>query len=155
MGDLLTPPMIEAAHFARWCFEPAERSNGVEYLRLRRRTPAWVKELVFAAHGRGELLPDDWRYVFAHEGLDYIATAEPDTSREELASTIDPDLGPGSLARWLGSNLVRFVYCDQVLAEFGTPERTFDLLASGQLLERQEVFGLLWDSIDEHVAGRG
>lgn len=149
--DVLTPPMIELARVAQAGFESATRRNGDEYLRLRSQTPSWVGSLVFAAHQNGDLLPDDWRYVFAQAGLSHIIDACLGATREELTSTIEPDISGGSLAAWLGSNLLRFGYCDDALEHFGPPERTFDLLMRGQLLERQEVFGTVWEVLDRQV----
>ena len=46
-------------------FEKATRtSTGAEFWKVRVGAPKWVKDLCFAAHDAGAMLPDDWRYAF-------------------------------------------------------------------------------------------
>jgi hypothetical protein len=151
MTELLTQPMIDAAHEARAVFETARRQE-LDYLRLRSDAPRWVRELMWAAHRDGDVLPDDWRYIFTHDGLGLIACADEGTPREDISEKIEPDPSTLALTRWLDSRLIRLAFCDDVLDEDGPPSSTIELLGIGQQRERVEVFDVVWDALHEHAS---
>ena len=69
-------------------FEKANRTNGVEFWKVKDGAPQWVTDLCFSAHSEGAMLPDDWRYVFIVEALVALedeTELEADISRRNSA----------------------------------------------------------------------
>lgn len=100
--------------------------------------PNWVSDLVREAHGN--MLPDDFRFRFIADALYALAdTEDPDDIEPE------PDVYSTDLLAWAGSNANRWAgYCDDALWELGKEAGGFTQLAAyGQLLEREEVLGLV------------
>jgi hypothetical protein len=111
-------------------FEKVQRHSGTEFWRIKDGAPHWVKDLCFAAHGEGAMLPDDWRYVFIVEAL---------ISLDE-GTNLEPDIYTSDLCSWLGSNVNRVGYVDEACQERGSdPEGIVGKLQFGQLAEKQEV----------------
>lgn len=102
--------------------------------------PAWVTDLVREAHG--EMLPDDWRYRFIADALYALADTDDPGDIEP-----EPDAYTSVLLAWASSNANRFNgYCDEALSELGREAGGFtQLVAFGQLLEREEVLDLVRD----------
>jgi hypothetical protein len=129
-----------AREAARW-FETATRESGDEFLRLRDGRPEWVQDLVFAAHGAGEFMPDDYRYRLTREALEWIADEESDPSdtASEFADQA-VDVYTGARLQWLASNLLRPGYCDYAREEFGAEGDIVALIGMGQFMEASEVY---------------
>jgi hypothetical protein len=51
-------------------FETRKRDNGDKYVALKDGSPEWMTDVCHKAHG--DMLPDDWRYSFISEAVDYI-----------------------------------------------------------------------------------
>ena len=131
-----------------------EERNG-QWL-LRGDSPQWVKDLVYAAHKSGGILPDDYRYKFTVLALEYIAE-QPDAGLEpaELTCEIEPDAYNSSLIKWLGSHAIRAGYVDEAVQEFGWPdEGIMTAIRMGQRLEIEEVFDLVADALAEEAQRR-
>ena len=98
-----------------------------------------MQDLCFDAHGDGAMLPNDWRYEYIREACDRLAEAsDEDEARDSMA---EPDTYTSHLLAWLASGGGRLNYCDEALATYGKVESTEALIAIGQTLEREEVFG--------------
>jgi hypothetical protein len=138
----------------RW-FEQATRPNGGEsYTRLKDGHPDWLKELVYAAHGNGEFLPDDWRYEVIQDALERLSDAEGE-DLDDLAHEFadDVDVYTGELNAWLSSDLRRQGYCDAA-AEDGLVAADASLvqrIMAGQYTERLEVFAAVREALEEEV----
>jgi hypothetical protein len=138
--------MVAAASEGREGFETVRRLDfRGDYVRLKDTTPTWLAELVFTSHEQAAMLPDDWRTRLTRDALSQIANAEPDTTRQELLKSIEPDTYRHVLISWLGSNARRLAYCDDALAELRELETVAQLLAAGQVREKREVFSIVWD----------
>ncbi len=112
-------------------FEKANRTNGVEFWKVKDGAPQWVTDLCFASHSDGAMLPDDWRYVFIVEALVAL--------EEEIE--LEPDIYTSELTAWLASNVNRVGYVDDARDEWGGDLKSiFDELQLGQLTEKREVF---------------
>ena len=111
-------------------FEKANRTNGVEFWKVKDGAPQWVTDLCFSAHSDGAMLPDDWRYVFIVEALVAL--------EEEIE--LEPDIYTSELCAWLASNVNRVGYVDDARDEWGDVKSIVDELQLGQLVEKREVF---------------
>jgi len=112
-------------------FEKANRTNGVEFWKVKDGAPQWVTDLCFSAHSEGAMLPDDWRYVFIVEALVAL--------EEEIE--LEPDIYTSELCAWLASNVNRVGYVDDARDEWGGDLKSiFDELQLGQLTEKRDVF---------------
>ena len=113
-------------------FEKATRTNGADYWRVKSGAPEWLKDLCFAAHDAGAMLPDDWRYAFIAEALAALS--------EEREDDIEADIYTGELSAWLASNVNRVAYVDDATEEYGgTFLGIVEALQIGQLAEKREV----------------
>ena len=111
-------------------FEKANRTNGVEFWKVKDGAPQWVTDLCFASHSDGAMLPDDWRYVFIVEALVAL--------EEEIE--LEPDIYTSELCAWLASNVNRVGYVDDARDEWGGDVKSIvDELQLGQLTEKREV----------------
>lgn len=148
--EALSQPMIDAAREGLAGFATSDVA-AEERVVLRRDAPTWVRDLVYAAHRDGDLLPDRWRNAFTHDGLGQMASAVPGISRKSLASEIKPDAYTTPLVDWLAIGALRLAYCDQALANQPSTT-TLDVLRRGQLVERLEIFDVVWNALATRVA---
>jgi len=96
--------------------------------------PEWVKNLVWAGHAKGKLLPDDFRHLFIVEALEAIAE-----NPEEPESLLEPDVYTSKLIEWLNAYpSYRMVLVNEAVDQFGW-SNLFNALQAGQLLEKKEV----------------
>lgn len=127
-------------------FETATRDNGAPFVRLRDGRPDWMLDVVFAAHDRGEIPPDDRLYHLTREAVDFIRDAgadfDPDDSDHEFAET-QVDYANAEFAQWLANNPAHAASCvDEYNDEFGNDQRDiFKQLQGGQYVEARNVFG--------------
>lgn len=106
-----------------------------------------MNDLCRDAHGR--MLPDDFKFEFIHDALQAIADHdETDEARDSLA----PDTWTKSRLDWLASNLSRTEYVNQAVQDFGHPVNfdVAEVIGQGQLLEMQEVFDSVVNSLEEN-----
>ena len=127
----------DLAEEARECFVPHKTRPGT-YVRTDD-CPQWVENLVFDAHEEesgDHMLPDDWRYRFIVDALDIIVDQCVRDFDDDFI--IEPDYENHVLIQWLGSHGYRPGYCDTVYEV--APKNTMELIAAGQMVEREEVF---------------
>jgi hypothetical protein len=79
--------MLNKATLALRWFETARRPDGSEFVRLREGAPPELRDLVYQAHGRGQMMPDDWRYCFVRH-----RPSSPPLTRTPLTGTRRPCL---------------------------------------------------------------
>lgn len=146
-SEAVTNTMHDVARRAVSSFETARRRDDSQYSRLKDDSPQWLHELVFQAHNNGQILPDDWRYRFTVDALSHIADADHGATRTDLRDDIEADVYISDLTNWLGSHTIRLGYCDEALTMLGRTGTLSQLLAEGQILERQEVFDIVWSTL--------
>jgi len=146
----LTTIQEKAQEAAQW-FESASRENGDSFIRTKDGTPEWVTELIHAAHhGFTDFLPDDYRYQWTFEALEFIAESDdPEDGQSEFADNAVSVYTPARL-QWLASNLQRPGYCDEAANEFGYDgkEGIVGLIGIGQYAEASEVYGLALQALE-------
>lgn len=126
-------------------FDTKIRNDGVGFIYMKK-DAEWIKEMVYKAHG-GET-PNDYTYQFIVDSLDAIRLHE---EQEESSEAIQADIFTSYLTRWLDSANSRVGYVTQALEEF-TYKDGFELLSNAQLIERLEVFDIVWDACEERAA---
>lgn len=147
--DCETVTARQLAGFMLDHFETARRDGftvgtfedgGETFVRLREGSPAWMTDVVRAAHDGGEMLPDDWRYAAIRSALDCIAESDDaeDAAHEWADSEID--VYTSSRLEWLGSHSARLGYCDEARREGIAGESLLDQIGAGQYTEAREVF---------------
>jgi hypothetical protein len=120
------------------------RESGEEYHAFRDNLPRAEEEtcraLALAAHGDGDMLPNDWRYAFISEALNALAEcSDPDDLY------LEADIYASALTDWLGSHSSRPGYCDEAAEEYGG-DLDRDLVGRiqlGQVQEKTEVLSLV------------
>ncbi len=141
-----------AREAASW-FERRSRADGETFVTLKDGRPAWVQEMVYAAHG--DFGPDDWRYDCIAAALDQIEETGDEDSGEFADSQVD--VYTGRRLQWLASSLNRVGYCDEAASEFGPPRDglgKYDIAESiglGQFAEASEVFGSVAQSLADRL----
>ena len=113
------------------------------YWTIKKGAPEWVHELVWVAHNEGEILPDDCRYRFIVEALGALAEGE---------HNLEPDVDINRLLNWLNdypSYRMRIV--DAAVSEFGW-DGLFKALQAGQMMEKEEVLGIVRQFLEKEVA---
>jgi len=132
-------------------FEVRTRDNGDKFRCLKDDCPEWMDDVVSDAHG--SMLADDWRYEFIENAVDKISEADDDASDDDLSDLeyeLEADVYTSDLTGWLHSRADRLGWLDQATEESGGEfDSAFNLLSAGQLLEKQEVFRLVLDSLRE------
>jgi hypothetical protein len=118
-------------------FEGATRPSGEPFRKLKDGSPSWMTAVCRQAHDEGQLLPDDWRYVFIEEAVEALTLHE---DLDEARSHLEPDVYTSDLTAWLHSSNSRVYYLGEALAEYGTFRDGFQLLAAAQMIEKEEVF---------------
>lgn len=118
-------------------FEGDTRTNGETFLRLRDGSPEWMTTICYQAHDEAKLLPDDWRYAFIEEAVDALAEHE---DADEALARLEPDIYTGKLTAWLHSLNSRVYYLGEALTECGPFRDGFQLLATAQMIEKEEAF---------------
>jgi hypothetical protein len=127
-------------------FQHRRRHDGTEYWAVEEDAPEWVKNLVRAAHDKGEILPEDFRYLFIVESLEALAEnpEEPDT-------ILAPDVYTSELLAWLNAYpSYRINIVDAAVSEFGW-NGLFEALQAGQFKEKQEVLALVQAFLEKKI----
>lgn len=138
----------DAARAMDAAFTTDTRNDGATYWKLRDGSPAWMTDVVRAGHGP-DFFPDDWRYEFIQNAVNLLAECSGD--EDAARDSIESDIYTSDLTRWIASNLLRFGYCDEAMAEYGPVDDTIRLLQMGQHMEREEVFTAVYNALVDLV----
>lgn len=147
-----------AATFAG-AFETRKRESGEDYICLRDGSPEWCSEIVYSAHGAGDMLPDDVRYGMIREVADSMAEilavdpeADLDDERHERVDSLVPVYNV-ERTRWLASHLSRAGYVDEAREEglIAADAPLFELLGAGMFQEYSEVWRAIADGLQEQA----
>jgi hypothetical protein len=151
--DDMPDAVVARAREALGYFERRTRDDGTAYLALADDRPEWVHDLVYAGHGQGALLPDDWRYEAVQGALSAIADADESDDLDDVGhefADANVDVYTSARLTWLGSNLNRAGYCDEAAEELGGSDLdTVERIGLGQYQESREVYGLVLDFLRE------
>lgn len=128
-------------------FEYRKRhDNETGYWALEEGAPEWVKRLVWAAHDKGEILAEDFRYYFIVEALEAI-TENP----EEPETILAPDIYTSELLTWLNAYpSYRINLVDAAVSDLGW-NGLFEALQAGQLREKEEVLQLVREFLEKKI----
>jgi hypothetical protein len=134
----------ELAREALEWFETGTRNNGEEFVKTKEGRPDWLENLIFTAHGN--MMPDDYRYKFIEDALQYISDQDEDADLDR--PEIEADTYTSDLTKWLNSRNDRVYYLSEALEEYGTNDG-FQALYLAQLCERGEVYDSVLSSLRE------
>lgn len=142
------------AEEVRGHMERRTRPDDTRYWSLDEERPEWMQSLSYAAHGQGDMLPDDWRYEFIVGALDAIVETEGnyDAGRDYVVE--DVDIYTGDLSRWLSSHSYRPIYVNEAREEFGPAETIDQDMMAGQAREREEVYEQIYQFLRERAEGQ-
>ena len=135
----------ELAKEALGWFITDTRDNGEEFVKTKDGRPDWLGNLIFTAHDG--MLPDDYRYKFIENSLQYIADQDEDADDLDCPE-IEADSYTSELTKWLHSRNDRVYYLTEALEEYGTNDG-FQALYLAQLCERGEVYDSVLSSLRE------
>ena len=135
----------ELAKEALGWFITDTRDNGEEFVKTKEGRPDWLKTLIFTAHGG--MIPDDYRYKFIENSLQYIADQDEDADDLDCPE-IEADSYTSELTKWLHSRNDRVCYLTEALETFGIKDG-FAALQLAQLREREEVYHSVLSSLRE------
>lgn len=135
---------IELAAQMAASFETKSRDNGESFVVLKDGAPEWMAEACQAAHG--DMFPDDWRYRFISEFVDYVADCgdgfDPDDGMADFADNV-PVYNHEQIA-WLGSHGARIDYVNAAIDEYGMSNGgVMEAIRQGIYSERYEVAVLM------------
>lgn len=123
-------------------FKPIALSDEVPMVCLCDDAPENLRHLVRQAHDG--MPPDEYRFAFVEDALTKLAEC---LSRNDAYDQLEADSDTRDLTTWLGSRPIRIDYLTEALKEYGALGSGFDLLVAAQLIERQEVFDVAYDSL--------
>jgi len=134
-------------------FTTGERKSdetGRQITMHRDESPQWLKDLCYHAHDDGDaagaMLPDDFRYEFIEEALQFLA--DDDNNPDEYEP--EPSIYNAELHRWVSSHGWRSGYCDEAREEFGGEAGTLvDQIMLGQQWEMRRVFDRVRSFLDD------
>lgn len=127
-------------------FEHRKRHDGTKYWAIEEGAPEWVKNLAFAVHNEGEILPEDFRYLFIVEALEALVE-----NPEEPEVLWEPDAYTSELLKWLDAYpSYRMGLVDEAVSEFGW-SGLFNALQAGQLREKEEVLQLVREFLEKII----
>jgi hypothetical protein len=135
----------ELAKEALGWFITDTRDNGEEFVKTKEGRPDWLRNLIFTAHGG--MMPDDYRYKFIENSLQYIADQDEDADDLDCPE-IEADSYTSELTKWLHSRNDRVCYLTEALEEYEIKDG-FQALQEAQLREREEVFYSVLNSLRE------
>jgi hypothetical protein len=134
----------ELAREALEWFETDTRDNGEKFVKTKDGRPDWLKTLIFTAHG--DMMPDDYRYKFIEDALQYISDQDEDEDMD--FPEIKADSYTSELTKWLHSRNDRVCYLTEALEEYEIKDG-FRALQAAQLCEREEVYFSVLNSLRE------
>src|SRR5262249_1504777 len=121
-------------------------ATGETFRKLKDDAPPWMTTVCRKAHDDGNLLPDDWRYVFIEEAVDALAACD---DVDEARNGLEPHIFTHELTAWLHSLNGRVSYLGEALTECGPFRSGFELLAAAQMIEKEEVFQQVVDALTQ------
>lgn len=107
-------------------FRRRTRDNGEEFITLGDDAPEWIVNAMFAAHGHGDMMPNDWSYRLAADVVCQLCSDTRDGS--DIADAIDYAVDAAvpcynaERTDWLASHLQRGFYVDEAVEEYGWPK---------------------------------
>lgn len=129
---------ILAGEALAWFEYRKRHGDETGYWAVEEGAPEWVKRLVWEAHDKGEMLAEDFRYLFVVEALEALAE-DP----EEPESLLEPETYTSQLLAWLEAYpSYRINLVDKAVSRFGW-NGMFEALQDGQLMEKKEVLGIV------------
>jgi len=134
------------ANEALQALETKTRANGNSYRCFKDFSGDWLTDL--ARHAHNGVLPDDFKYEFISDALQALVDHNDVTDAFEA---IECDIYTFGLTQWLGSRNDRYAYVDQAVSEFGHAESVIGDIQLGQLLEKQEVFHLVVEFLEDRA----
>lgn len=127
-------------------FQHKKRNDGTKYWTVQDGAPEWVHKLTFAAHDEGEILAEDFRYLFIVEALEALVE-----NPEEPEVLWEPDAYTSELLKWLDAYpSYRMGLVDEAVSEFGW-NGLFEALQAGQLMEKEEVLQLVRAFLEKRI----
>lgn len=125
-------------------FERRRRHDGTEYWAIEEGAPKWVHDLAWEAHDKGEILPEDFRYLFVVEVLEALA-------EDPEEPVLEPDISTSKLLEWLEARpSYRMGLVDEAVSQFGW-NGFFAALQDGQLMEKEEVLQLVRQFLENKI----
>lgn len=121
------------------------RDNGEKFVKTKDGRPDWLENLIFTAHDN--MLPDDYRYKFIENSLQYIADQDEDADDLDCPE-IEADSYTSELTKWLHSRNDRVYYLTEALEKYEI-KNGFWALQESQLCEREEVYFSVLNSLRE------
>ena len=118
-----------------------KRDNETSFVCFKDSRQDWMQDIVRDVHS--EMMPDDFKYKFFKESLEAIIENE---NFDDAIESLEPDIYNYDLYQWLSSNLSRAEYVNASIQELkGTDFDIFDVIRSGHLNEKREVFDLTYN----------
>ena len=120
-----------------------------EFWTIKNRHPVWIFDMVYKVHDNGKILPDDYKYQFIVNALNYISEGND----PEEPPQFEADPYTSDLVAWLASHRERLGMVDEAVENYGwDKERGIEgAIASGQVLEKEEVFNRVMDALKERL----
>jgi len=140
----MSKTVSELAKEALEWFETGTRDSGEEFVKTKDGRPEWLTNLIFTAHGG--MVPDDHRYKFIKDALQYISDQDEDADLD--CPEIKADIYTSDLTKWLHSRNDRVYYLTEALEEYEIKDG-FQALYLAQLCERGEVYDSVLNSLRE------
>lgn len=126
--------------------ETAKKEDGTSYVRCKENAPVNLKVLIQEAHDG--MLPDDYKYDFVETALQEIAGYDGDEDCiEDVANELEPDVYNSDLIKWFGSHHSRWEYVNEAVELWGHADDIIEDIKNGQLMEMQEVFYSVLESL--------
>ena len=128
-----------------------KRDNGDTFYKTTDNRPEWFRDLVHSAHD--DYLPDDYRYRWIAYALDAFSSYD---DAEQAIDEIEPDCYNFDLLKWVGSNLYRMGYVDEVLSSgsFDSLSPLASSLACAQAEEMRETYCSVLASLQQELTNR-
>lgn len=129
--------------------ETKTRANGDKYLSRKDGSPAWVQEVIQAAHG--DKMPDDTTYAMIYNAASTIADIQSpwEDAPLEAIQEMEADIYTSDLTAWLHARVDHIYYLNQALEDFGPFEEGTALLMAAQKIQMDEVGSALIQALEQ------
>lgn len=132
-------------------FETKFRDGGRPFKVLKEDVPDWIADLCRAAHG--DMLPDDERYDLIQ---DVVQSLVDHDSTDDARDSLEPDTYNMDRLQWLASHLGRADYVNQAIndgvIDVSSEFNLMDVIGAGQIIEMQQVFDSVLDSLEARLS---